>query len=81
MAEGRFELVTTTLARDTSFRRIWVETYVASVTYFPHTERRVNSPDGRGRRGEKSCVDRWRGEGSLKAQKLQVRQSVDPEAA
>jgi hypothetical protein len=35
----------------TSSLIIWVEVYVASVTYFLPTERRVNSPERRGRRG------------------------------
>jgi hypothetical protein len=43
------------------------QVYCASVTHFPPTERKVNSPERRGRRGgsagrgEWSCVDRWEG--------------------
>ena len=35
----------------TSSPIIWVEVYVASITYFPPTERRVNSPERGSRRG------------------------------
>ena len=35
----------------TSSLIIWVEVYVASVTYLPPMARRVNSPERRGRRG------------------------------
>jgi hypothetical protein len=46
---------------------IWIEVYVASVTYFPPTERRVNSPDRKG--GEGAPTGRG-GRGWIKGGKL-----------
>jgi hypothetical protein len=52
----------------TSSLIIWVEVYVASVTYFPPTERRVNSQERRGRRGGSA---RRGGRGWMKGGKLE----------
>ncbi len=53
----------------TSSLIIWIEVYVASVTYFLPTERRVSSPERRGRRGSSSGRG---GRGWLKGGSLSV---------